>query len=282
MKIVTLVENHTDNDLQCEHGLAFYIEWGGNKFLLDAGQSGIFAENAKCLGVDIECVDYAILSHGHYDHACGFEVFAQKNPSALVYMQKSAVQHYFSKKCDGWKDIGIPTRVLDSLRGRICYVDGKQQIAEGVFLMSRCKGDLQAQGKQMQMYRKQDGVFVFDDFSHEQSLVFEGKNGLVIFNSCCHGGVDAILEEVLSAFPGKKVLAVLGGFHLMGAEGPDSMRDSEAEVRLLGEKLCRLPVDKFYTGHCTGGKAYSVLKEVLGDRLDCLVTGRVIEICENS
>ncbi|HAS8429814.1 TPA: MBL fold metallo-hydrolase, partial [Vibrio vulnificus] len=38
------------------------------------------------------------------------------------------------------------------------------------------------------------------------------------------------------------------------------------------------PIDKLYTGHCTGKKAYGLLKGVLGDRLEAIPTGSCINV----
>lgn len=278
MKIVILIENQTDCDLLCEHGLSFYIEYHGTSYLLDAGQSGLFAANAKALGIDLARVDKAILSHAHYDHADGFSVFADENTDAVVYMQKAALLQCFSKKPEGMKDIGIAPEVRRKLKERICYVEGDCRLEEGVFLIAHHTDGLSERGRQMHMYTQDGDNIQVDDFAHEQSLVFELPEGLVVLNSCSHGGVDTILEEVQRLFDGRRVLAMIGGFHLMGAAGPDSMRESEQEVRALASKLNAMQVDKIYTGHCTGTKAFPILKEKLGDKLELLVTGRTIEI----
>nr|MBQ8253780.1 MBL fold metallo-hydrolase [Lachnospiraceae bacterium] len=282
MKIVTLVENHTESELECEHGLSFYIEFRGRAYLLDAGQTGLFARNAKSMGVDLTQVDSAVLSHAHYDHAGGFAEFAQMNHSAPVFMQRNAVCRYFSRKPGGMKEIGVPEDVFAKLGERIRYVDGDVRISDGVWLIAHHTGGLDKRGAQMGMYCEVEGEKMYDNFSHEHSLVFESEKGLVVFNSCSHGGVDLILREICDAFPEKPILAMFGGFHLMGSGGPESMRESEEDVRSLGERLLRLPVEKLYTGHCTGTKAYPILKEVLKDKLELLVTGRTVEIHEVS
>lgn len=278
IKIVTLIENQTENELQCEHGLSFYIEYNGKAYLLDAGQSKLFAGNAEKLGIDLAQIKKAVLSHAHYDHAGGLNAFAQVNPDAVVYMQRAAENQCFSEKADGIKDIGIPQAVRDALEGRVCYVDKDAEIDEGVYLIAHHTQGLSERGKQMHMLTQSHGEKHFDDFAHEQSLVFEFPEGIVVLNSCCHGGVDLILEEAMQAFEGKTVLAMVGGFHLMGSDGPDSMRESEQQVRALAERLRTMPVKKLYTGHCTGTQAFPILKEVLGDRLELLVTGKTIEI----
>lgn len=76
MKIYTLIENIPFQDQYiAEHGLSLYIETKNHKILFDFGQSDIFIQNAKILGVDLSQVDIAILSHGHYDHGGGLKIF---------------------------------------------------------------------------------------------------------------------------------------------------------------------------------------------------------------
>ena len=72
------------------------------------------------------------------------------------------------------------------------------------------------------MYRKIGEEFIADDFAHEQSVVFETGKGLVIFNSCSHGGIVNIVREVQMALGGQKVYAVVGGFHMMKLSGMDT------------------------------------------------------------
>ena len=109
-----------------------------------------------------------------------------------------------------------------------------------------------------------------DDFSHEQSLVFDAEDGLVIFNSCSHGGADNIINEVKAAFPGEKIKAIIGGFHLFTRR--------EEEVRELARSIRATGIQQVYTGHCTGDRAYAVLSDELGDMIHQLSCGLVIEL----
>ena len=91
MKIWTLMENAAcREDLTAEHGLSLYIETGDRKILFDAGQSAAFADNAEKMGIDLEAVDLAILSHGHYDHSGGLKRFLEINGHAKIYVNQYA------------------------------------------------------------------------------------------------------------------------------------------------------------------------------------------------
>ena len=56
------------------------------------------------------------------------------------------------------------------------------------------------------------------------------------------------------------------------------MAGSRADVAAIGRKTLDFPVKRVYTGHCTGEKGYAVLKETLGDRLQPIRTGMVLEL----
>lgn len=278
MKLTALIENKDTANLVGEHGLAIQIEYNGKQYLLDTGASNKFLSNADKLGVDLKNIDAAVLSHSHYDHSGGYVGFFSKNSNAKVYLQSAASELCYAKVGLIKKYIGIPQGILDTYSDRFVFVDGDYQIDEGVWLISHKTIGLAARGKKAHMYRKTEKGIVADDFQHEQSLVFEVKNGLVILNSCCHGGVDNIIKEVMETFHVKEVLAVIGGFHLMGSIGTNSISGKPDDVRALGKRLVDLNVKNIFTGHCTGNPAYEILKEELGDRLQYFSTGTIVEL----
>ena len=78
MKVQVLLENTSLSEaLKAEHGLSLYIETGKHKILFDMGQTDAFADNAEKMGIDLSQVDFAILSHGHYDHGGGLKYFME-------------------------------------------------------------------------------------------------------------------------------------------------------------------------------------------------------------
>lgn len=281
MKVIALIENKRDGDLLSEHGLAIYIEYKRKKYLLDTGASNRFITNAVKLDVNLSEVDAGILSHGHMDHSGGYEEFFRLNHKASVYMRSQAKEpHYLGKILFWGKYIGIPKNILKQHMERIKCVEGDYQLDPGVWLIPHKTLGLESRGKIGHMYRKVNGKLKYDDFAHEQSLVFEVADGIVIFNSCSHGGIHNVLEEVQRTFPDKKLVAMIGGFHLMGITGTHSIAEKPEDIRDLAEKIKETSIRNVYTGHCTGQVAYKILKETLKERIHYFSTGTTLEFQE--
>lgn len=280
MRATVLVDNIKGCGLKGEWGLCVYIEYEDKVVLLDTGASDLFVRNAKKLGLDLEKVDFAVLSHAHFDHADGMRPFFEINKKAPFYLQKGTEENCYEKIWLYRKYIGIPRGILREAGERIRFTEGKFQICPGVWLLPHTTPGLEAVGRRNHMYLRssENGgeetdrggrKWRPDDFSHEQSLVFDTEDGLVIFNSCSHGGADNIINEVKAAFPGEKIKAIIGGFHLYTRKAD--------EVRELARSIKDTGIQQVYTGHCTGDKAFEVLKDELGEMVHQLSCGLVIE-----
>lgn len=269
MRATVVVDNRKNGDIQGEWGLCIYIEYEDQKILLDVGASNLFARNAEKLGISLKEVDMAVLSHAHYDHANGMEAFFRNNDKAKFYLRETCGENCYFKKWFITKYIGIPKHILEKYPDRIIFAKGDTKLCEGVYLIPHKTEGLSEIGKREKMYQHRNRKWYPDDFSHEQSLVFETQKGLVIFNSCSHGGAVNIINEVAATFPDKKVYALIGGFHLFNKP--------VSEVQALGKKIRETGIAYVCTGHCTGGKAYAALQEELGDKLHQLQVGLVME-----
>ncbi len=272
MKITVLSDNIAPDktSLKGEWGLSFHIEHEGKCFLLDTGASSLFSKNAGKLGIDLSKVDTGILSHSHYDHSDGMGQFFTLNKTAPFYISSKCEDNCYGKRFIFSKYIGIKKGLTERYKDRIIRVKGSIKLCDGVHLICHTSDNLQVTGQKTGLYKKINGRLIPDDFDHEQSLVFETEKGLVIFNSCSHAGPENILREIKSAFPEKNAYAYFGGLHLY--------KSSEDEIRHMGEILKNSTLQLIVTGHCTGDKAYKILKEALGDRLSQLFVGKVTEI----
>ena len=272
MRATVVVDNIKSGGMAGEWGLCVFIEYRGKKILLDAGASGLFAENADKLNIPLDEIDFAVLSHAHYDHANGMEHFFQINHKAKFYLRSGCGENCYHKKWIFRRYIGLPKGVMAEYPDRIACVSGNYGVCEGVSLIPHTASGLDAVGKRENMYRRKNGRWYPDDFSHEQSLVLETSQGLVVFNSCSHGGAVNIIQEAAAAFPGSKVLALIGGLHIYNKTGD--------EVRELAGKLRDTGIQHIYTGHCTGKTACGILKEELGGAVQQFYTGLVMEFAD--
>ncbi|MCD8333959.1 MAG: MBL fold metallo-hydrolase [Clostridiales bacterium] len=270
--VTVLVENTTDGPLRCEHGLSLLIEWRGRRVLLDAGQSGLFLENADALGISLIGLDACVLSHGHYDHAGGFGALLRRDPAARVYAQKAAFEPHLSGSGGKIHPIGIPPEAA-ARRERFLLVMDTTEILPGVYLVPHSTADLARLGAKGKLYRQVGGELLPDDFAHEQSLVLDTERGLVLFNSCSHGGAANILREAREAL-GKPVYAYVGGLHLKGRrDGREVCALTPVETEALCAAFRRENVRHIYTGHCTGAPGLELLRQGLGERVRPLTTG---------
>ncbi|MBR1721411.1 MAG: MBL fold metallo-hydrolase, partial [Treponema sp.] len=102
-------------------------------------------------------------------------------------------------------------------------------------------------------------------FSHEQSLVIETEKGLVIVNSCSHGGAVNIIREIKETFPQKHIYGLVGGFHLFNK--------SDDDIRKVAQEIKNTGIDYVCTGHCTRERAFKIMKEELGEKIEMMRIG---------
>lgn len=268
-KLTVIVDNISSEDLCGEWGLSILVEYKEKKILVDAGSTDLFAQNLKKLGFDINDIDYGVLSHAHYDHANGIPRFFKDNSKAKFYFRETTAENCYAKKFIFKKYIGIPRHILTDYADRIEMVSGDYKLFDGAYLIPHKTEGLDAIGKRELMYKRTKKGWKPDDFSHEQSLVLDTDKGLVIINSCSHGGTVNIINEVKRTFPDKHVYALIGGFHLFNK--------SDEEIRRVSQEIEKTGIDYVCTGHCTKDRAYGIMKEILKDKVDQLKVGLVME-----
>lgn len=274
MKVTVLIDNRPapelveGPELLCEWGLAFHIEHNGRQYLLDCGASGAFAANAAALGIDLAGIDCAVLSHAHHDHGGGMGTFFQINSKARFFVAQSAAENCWAggkshTGTEGERYIGLPPGVLQNYKERMTRVTGVTGVGPGAFVIPHSTKGLEAMGREQELFIRQGETMLPDELSHEQSLVFDTDEGLVIFNSCSHSGPEVILKEARAALPGRPVRAYIGGLHLY--------KSSPEEIARVAGGLDGIA--RIYTGHCTGDEALALLRQQLGPAVVQLHTG---------
>ena len=136
MKVTVLADNIDGECLKGEWGLSHYIEYKDKKVLLDAGLSGLFAENAQKMGIDLEGIDFAVLSHAHDDHANGFDTFFELNSHAPLYVAEGCRENCYDLVDGHYKYAGIPRGILKRHADRIVRAKADMMIDDGIRLLA--------------------------------------------------------------------------------------------------------------------------------------------------
>lgn len=242
MIIKVLAENTPlDPRFGCEHGLSIYIESEHRRLLFDMGQSDLFARNAAVMGVALETIDLAVISHGHYDHGGGLATFLKVNDCAPVYLSAHAFEGHYNA---GGINIGLDSRLERESRLRLGT--GERQIGPGLWLFDRCPRPYGVDNAGQCVC--DSGRLLPEDFRHEQYLLVQEHGRRILFSGCSHAGIRNIVEHF-------KPDVLVGGFHFMKWRLDESLAQEGKSLAQSGAT--------FYTGHCTGVPQEGFLRQFM-------------------
>ena len=262
MNIRVLAENTSgDPALGYEHGLSLLIETQKHRLLFDTGASGLFAENAAKMGLDLAGVDTAVLSHGHYDHGGGIKTYLALNSRAKFYIHRRAFEPHFANHAGEKAAIGLDPALLPN--ERFILTEDRLVIDEQLELFAAVNGKRLLPSGNSDLFSKVGELCITDDFAHEQNLVVRENGKTLLVAGCAHRGIVNILEA-FALLEGRMPDVVIGGFHLYN-RAADATEDAGliAEIGTFLKGTGAL----FYTCHCTGLEAYGRLKEMMGEQV---------------
>ena len=282
MKVSVLVENsgiEGRHDISPEYGLSVHFDTGNQRILFDTGTSGVFAENAQAMGIDIEAVDIAILSHHHFDHGGGLARFLKVNDHAPIYLRACADQGHTIKVFAIIKRfIGIDTSLLERHQNRFKMIRDETEVCPDFFLLTDLSGQHPRPKGNDRLWVRRDGSLIHDPFDHELEMVIRQEDGLVIVTGCSHSGILNMIDAATTRFPNLPIKAVIGGFHLIDNPLLKTMAGTRSEVEAIGQEMLDRSIGTVFSGHCTGDKAFAILKEVMGENLQAFPTGSMTEV----
>lgn len=260
------------------HGLALVITAhgpaGARTLLFDGGPVDYAVErNGVRLGIDFGAIGAVMLSHGHWDHAGGIPralgMIGQANGGHAVplYLHPGMFHPRGALQSDGGvlPMDPIPTPAAWTLLGAEPIVtDSSRMCLDDTFFIS---GEIPRittyeKGLAGQVCQRVDGAPWEPDplLMDERFLAVHVRGkGLVVFSACSHAGIVNVMHHAREMFPGVKLHAVMGGFHLSGpteAIIPETIRD-----------LGTFGLDLMIPAHCTGWRAVNALERAYGEKV---------------
>ena len=271
--ITTLVDNSAAEGFLSEHGLSFWIEYEDKRILFDTGQSTMFMQNARKLGIDLARTDAIVISHGHYDHTGGLAGAVDIASKATVYLHPASLEPKFNLKKGKSKSIGMAEATGEMIRGmadngKVVWTESPVEVFPGIFAtgqIPRATGPRSVGSNFFLDNDCQEPDIILDD----QSLFFDSPDGLVIVLGCAHSGVANILNYIAKLSGKRRFFAVMGGMHLL--------HSSSEEVELAIELFREYDVRRIGLAHCTGDNAMKQFNEAFPDRCFMCWAGTKIE-----
>jgi len=254
--------------LKKDWGFSAFIEYGGKRILFDTGNNAdTFAQNVKTSGIDLQKLDFVVISHRHGDHTSGLSYLLSVNPNVRIYAPKegfgvfgAALPGTFYRKDESLPDYmryydGHPPEKMSFgtpwPSANFVWIDSLTEVAPGFFLIStvsQTPGTLELR---------------------ELSLAIKSPKGVVLGVGCSHPGIEKILEALMPV--DKHVDLIFGGLHLVTTPDPEI-------ARLATALHNQWKIDRMAPGHCTGEPAFAAFHKAFGDHYLYAGLGSVIEL----
>lgn len=248
-----------------EWGFSALVQTDSSRILFDVGGGATTViDNAEALNVSLKDIRQIVLSHNHIDHTAGLQAVRRHSPdryeASSIYIGPS----FFLRT-----SIPVGMTTADSLAyvssgGHFTVIDRPQQIDPGIYLTGpiprRYAEKNYPPGKTL---TTANGV-VEDNVPEDISMVIRTEKGLVVLTGCGHSGIANTLEYVAHEFPGEKVVALIGGMHLLDAK--------DEQVDWTAGKIKAAGIQYFIGAHCTGLNSVYRIRQAIGlSKENCLV-----------
>jgi 7,8-dihydropterin-6-yl-methyl-4-(beta-D-ribofuranosyl)aminobenzene 5'-phosphate synthase len=255
--------------LTMDWGFAAVVDYGGKRILFDTGNNAqIFEHNVKAAGVDLQKLDFVVMSHRHGDHMGGLAYLLKVNPTVKIYAPKERSGVYGDDQPSStWyrKDPSLPAeqRYYSGAPPEIIHmgeawpsanfqlIDKNIEIVPGMYLIA--------------LVSDKPGTLEL----RELSLAIRTPDGLVLVVGCSHPGVEHIVQEASAIDPHINLL--FGGLHQIQAPDPEV----ERIARVLHDQY---KLDRIAPGHCTGEPEFAALKKTFGDHYLYAGVGSVVDL----
>ncbi|MFP4058495.1 MAG: MBL fold metallo-hydrolase [Candidatus Brocadiia bacterium] len=267
-RLTILVNDRAAGGLAAEHGLAAWVEHEGHAILFDTASSGRSLEaNARALDIPIDEAEAVCLSHGHYDHTGGLPRLAPRLRGARLYAHPAAFRGKAARRRGRWQAIGSPVSP-DELRaaGLELRVSAEpQEVVPGAWMSGEVEREARLVPATPHLFAETPAGRQVDPFADDQAMALCTEPGLVVLSGCAHAGIVNHCRAAMRLAGERRLRAVVGGFHLVGA--------APGLIEATVEAFRRLEAQALHPCHCTGREATEALQAAFPDRCRPVVAG---------
>lgn len=268
-----------------EHGFSALVEVETSegrvhRLLFDTGVSPDgMVTNMRRLGLSPDSLEAVVCSHGHFDHTTGLDGLSR----ALGGAAKLPVvlhPHFWSRRRialpgrDPWELPSTSRRGLERLgfdiieRPEPSFLFDTSVLITGEVARTTDFEHGFAIHQALRHGRWEPDPLILDD---QALIVHVDGRGLVVITGCGHAGVVNILRYARALTGIEDVYAVIGGFHLTGAQ-------FEPVIAPTVEALAALAPNWVLPAHCTGWRAMHELANRMPDAFISNSVGTCLEL----
>lgn len=262
IKITVLNDNRKINEeFENEHGLSLLIEAYGKTILMDAGQTEIYINNAKKLGINLDKVESIVLSHGDYDHGDGLKYFDNKidlicHPDCDCYR--------VSKRTNNYSGLNQTKEELEN-KFNVKFNINPYSITEEIIFLGQIERKYDYEKKNLPAVDENG-----EDYKHldDSGIVIKTEKGLIVISGCAHSGICNTIEYAKKITGEEQILAVIGGFHLKEI--------NETTLKTI-EYMKQDNIKNIYLAHCTSDIVCEEFIKQLPEKSNIIKTGLTYE-----
>lgn len=253
MMIITVLNNELNCFQEENSGFSVLIESDDKKILFDLSYKDDIYKNVKKGNVDLNKIDFIVLSHSHIDHTEGLRFFDFSLAKNLLAHPDCFKEIYYEGEF-----AGCPLK-LDYLKRKINVILTKEShwISENIVFLGQIPRKNDFEVKSPVGYLKTgEEDFVLED----SAIAVKTKKGIVIITGCSHSGICNIIEYAKLICNDNRVYSILGGLHLF-------------ENNLIEKTINYLKTQniKFiYAAHCLSDFGFQEFAKIGGIRLKTL------------